>query len=497
MRVPTTILASMLVLSSLGFVVFAPTASAGPAITNVRIRSFDNTFLEATVFVPEGATPGSTSFVLMTHGWAGSRTTTATGRVADLLAAGYGVLTWDSRGFGASGGEVELDSPDYEVKDVQAIITWLARFVPEARLDGPLDPHIGMSGGSYAGAIQLLSAAFDSRIDVIAPEIAWNDLTQSLAPNGVPKLGWTTALFGAGQVFSCSDGAAVVGTFNGPTTGCQTNDLARYYAEVHATNAVSDEMRAALEYRSPKNYNANVDIPTLLIQGFPDTLFDVNQAVANYEQIKANGAPVKLWLYDGGHALPGTSVPNTQGANISATVVNWMNRWLKGDTNVDTGAEVQYWLGGAWNSAPSWPVGTAQTRHVFGIPALMQGPVTGGPAASYTQAIANGPLRSAGPAHIAFSVSGTALEARLFLSLGIQDAAGVVTKLDGQTQPVQATFGLGQSARVETDLIAVAANVPAGSRLVLLVGTSDPLFDAERLPGLVNVVNMDVDYTTI
>lgn len=496
-RVPTTVLASLMVLSSIGVIALAPTAAAEPTVTNVRIRTFDNVFLDATVFVPQGATADSTPFVLMTHGWAGSRVTTPTGRVGDLLNASYGVLTWDSRGFGKSGGEVMLDSPDFEGRDVSAIVTWLARNVPAAKLQGTDDPLVGMSGGSYAGAIQLLAAAADPRIDVIAPEIAWNDLTQSLAPNGVPKLGWTTALFGAGQATSCSDGATII-AFNGAiTTGCQTNDLARFYAETHATNKISDEMRAALEFRSPKNYNANVRIPTLLIQGSPDTLFDVNQAAANYAQVKANGVPVKLWIYDGGHALPGMTVPNTQGGAISATVINWMDRYLKGNTGVDTGAEVQYYLGGAWQNAPSWPVGSQTLQHVNGIPAMSQGPVTGGSSANYVQPLANGPLTSIGPGHISFDISGIGIETHVFLSLGVQDTAGVVTRIDGQTQPVRADLTLGQGTHVSADLISVAANVPAGSRLVLMLGSSDPLYDGNRSPGLVNIVNMDLQYNTV
>lgn len=497
-RLTPTLLASLVVLSSAGVVALVPSAAAQHASTDLRIRSFDNTFLDATLFLPDGATANSTPFVLMTHGWAGSRVTTPTGRVLDLLNAGYGVLTWDSRGFGASGGEVELDSPDYEVKDVQALVSYVARFVPQAKLQARGDPLVGMSGGSYAGGIQLLAAAFDPRIDAIAPEITWNDLTQALGPNGVPKLAWTSALFGAGLATSCSDGSGREFAPVTVTTGCQTSDLARYYAMVHATNSIPDEVREAFEYRSPKNYNQFVDVPTLIIQGFPDTLFDVNQAAANYAQIKANGAPVKLWLYDGGHALPGSTVPNTQAGLISPTVVKWFDRHLKGDTGVDTGPEVEYYLGGAWRSASAWPVpeATAQSTFLGGIAPLTQSVIGGGPTTSTSVRVANGPLASSGPMHIAFRVGGLETEATVYASLGVQTGT-TVTRADGQVQPIRFAVDPSGFVAVETDLVQVTADVPAGSSLVLVFTSFERDYDNNRVPGFVNINNLRLDWSTL
>jgi hypothetical protein len=60
------------------------------------------------------------------------------------------VLTWDSRGFGESGGTATVDYKGFEGRDVKALLTWLAK-QPEARLDR--DPRVGMHGVSYAGAI--------------------------------------------------------------------------------------------------------------------------------------------------------------------------------------------------------------------------------------------------------------------------------------------------------------------------------------------------------
>jgi ABC-2 type transport system ATP-binding protein len=497
------ILAAMLLLAGLAAL---PPATAAPTVQHVTIASFDGTPLAATVFLPEGASGDDpVPFVLMTHGWAGSRQTTATGRVGDLLDAGYGVLTWDSRGFGASGGEVELNSPDFEGKDVSALLTWLAG-QPYAQLDAEGDPRVGMSGGSYAGGIQLLAAAFDARIDVIAPEITWNDLAQSLGPDGVPKLYWTSLLLGAGAEASCVNArngdpqGALAAAAASESTGCQTSDLARYYAMVHATNSVPDEVRDALLARSPATYMDQIDIPTLLVQGFPDTLFDVDQAAANYEGIKANGAPVKLWLYDGGHSHPEAAglVPNTQGGEISATVVNWFDRHLKQDADVDTGAEVQYFADGAWHSAASWPVAgaTQHAKHVNGLPPLAQGPFVPGGQGKFSIRLAAGDQLAVGPASVAFTASGVgASEATVFFALEVVGPAGAV-RVDQQVQP--ARFPLSTTgARVEVDLVDVAAALGPDDALWLTVTTSERDFGSARVPATVNLHDLDIAWETI
>ena len=96
-----------------------------------------------------------------------------------MRANGYNVVTWDPRGEFGSGGVLHLDSPDYEGKDMSAIIDMVST-LSSAQLDKTGDPRLGMVGGSYGGGIQLVTAAEDHRIDAIVPGIAWNSLLTSL-----------------------------------------------------------------------------------------------------------------------------------------------------------------------------------------------------------------------------------------------------------------------------------------------------------------------------
>ena len=142
----------------------------------------------------------------MTHGWGGTRDRgdaaipmNAFGASASkgLRDAGYNVLTWDSRGFGESGGTVTVDHKDFEGRDVQALLDWLAT-QPEAQLDAPGDPRAGMHGASYAGGIELVAPAIEPRIDAIAPSIAWHSLLTALYREDLAKAGWGAVLTGAG-----------------------------------------------------------------------------------------------------------------------------------------------------------------------------------------------------------------------------------------------------------------------------------------------------------
>src|SRR4051812_43531819 len=180
--------------------VAAPQAHARDA----TIGSFDGTQIVLSFHPSPGG--GKAPTILEGHGWGGSRETNpdaasdeGTGNVGvgALRKAGFNVLTWDSRGFGNSGGTVSVDSPDAEGRDVSALLDWLAQ-QPEAQLDRAGDPRVGMTGVSYAGGIELVSAAIDKRIDAIAPIIAWHSLTTSLYKEEIVKGGWASGLYGLG-----------------------------------------------------------------------------------------------------------------------------------------------------------------------------------------------------------------------------------------------------------------------------------------------------------
>ena len=134
--------------------------------------------LDATVYLPQ-RTPAPA--IIMAHGFGGSKLS-VDADAQDAARNGFVVLAYSARGFGRSTGQIGLDSLDYEIPDARAIVDWLAQ-QPEVQLDAPGDPRVGVTGGSYGGALSLMLAGTDPRVDAVVPLITWNDLEQSLFPN--------------------------------------------------------------------------------------------------------------------------------------------------------------------------------------------------------------------------------------------------------------------------------------------------------------------------
>jgi ABC-2 type transport system ATP-binding protein len=319
-------------------------APAGAHARDQAVKSFDGTTLSTSFFPAAGLKEGEKApTVLQTHGWGLTRTTNAeagsnedTGQVGVgvLRRAGYNVLTWDSRGFGQSGGTVMVDSPGAEGRDVMALVDWVAT-QPEAQLDAAGDPRVGMQGPSYAGGIELVAAGLDPRIDVIAPDIAWHSLTTALNRDGLAKFGWGAALLGVGTPTSLT-----LGLFSpyGPETGTLPPELIRAAVDGAATGRFSDEVDAFLESRGPKDLVRRITIPTLLTQGTADTLFTPSEAMRNYEILRTARVPVKMVWFCGGHGICLTgNVPS-----VERSVVPWFARWLKRDASVDTGPRFEW-----------------------------------------------------------------------------------------------------------------------------------------------------------
>src|SRR6266705_5977674 len=168
--------------------------------------------LDASFFTPAGQ--GRLPAILLAPGF--GETKSAVAQEAGYLArAGLAVLTWSPRGTGASGGQIGLDSPDYEVRDTSQLVSWLAR-QPRVLLDRPGDPRAGIAGASYGGGLALLAAAYDHRIDAVVAQSAWNNLATALFPNaagGGPAGGPASGVFArqwAGLLFT--QGSAGFGT---------------------------------------------------------------------------------------------------------------------------------------------------------------------------------------------------------------------------------------------------------------------------------------------
>ena len=160
-----------------------------PLAFTTMVTSFDGTKISMNYFPSSGMTSQQTAPTIFSGSGASTPSdrqplpaqSGSLARVQELRDAGYNVVTWDPRGEYYSGGVLNLDSAQFEGRDVSAMIDYVAG-LSTTQLDAPGDPRMGMVGGSYGGAIQLVTAAMDLRVDALAPQIAFNNLQSLLAP---------------------------------------------------------------------------------------------------------------------------------------------------------------------------------------------------------------------------------------------------------------------------------------------------------------------------
>ncbi|ALG12419.1 alpha/beta fold hydrolase [Kibdelosporangium phytohabitans] len=399
------------VIVAAGVLIWVNSGSDGPTIaTENRLVSSGDAQLDTTLYLPE-QTPAPA--VLVAHGFGGSKES-VDADARELAQRGFVALAWTARGFGRSTGQIALNAPDAEVADVSRLIDELAKR-PEVQKDGD-DPKVGITGGSYGGAISLLAAGYDKRIDALAPVITYNDLGQALIPNsattsgqlagtpsanafaaqGVFKRSWAGVFFAAGmggagfanpsvdasepgsddnsnQLAAQDPAAAAAGGAQGapppggrgaaqPNGPCGrfTPRVCAAYTELATTGKASKATVDLLRSVSPVSVTGRITQPTMIVQGEQDTLFGLDQSDATARQIAAAGGKVKMVWYAGGHdgGKPGPS--------LRAKIADWFDFHLRG-RGADPGTSFEYAVQGAIRAqgAPS-----VRTMTAAGYPGL-------------------------------------------------------------------------------------------------------------------------------
>lgn len=276
-----------------------------------------------TVFEPATFAGGKTyPLVLHSHGFGASRQRSLSqnpisgalspGNVDQLVAHDYGVISIDERGHGQSSGTIRVMDPDAEGQDLLAVLDWADARLNWIQRDGDGVPELGSIGGSYGGMYQYLIHNIDPRhrLRAMVPQIAPNDLTYSLFPNDTLKGGWDVFLFAAGE-----------GAGSGIDRGHFDPFITRFFVQSLTTNQVSQDVRDFFYYHSNQYFCGDQSVATnggpgtspgyaprrgskvdaMLFQGFRDTLFDFNEAYANYQCLKSQGGDVRLLSYQYGH----------------------------------------------------------------------------------------------------------------------------------------------------------------------------------------------------
>src|SRR5262249_2188709 len=114
-------------------------------------------------------------------------------------------------------------------------------------------------------------------------------------------------------------------------------ELCQAYAQTARTGRPTPGLLALLRRSSPATVLARIHAPTLLIQGETDSLFPLSEADANARGIAANGTPVKVYWYAGGHDAGGDLA---QTDRLRSLVAGWFGHWLAG--RADPGTAFEY-----------------------------------------------------------------------------------------------------------------------------------------------------------
>ena len=514
-------------------VVRALTTPPDPVTTDLRLAAGPTSAadptpveLDARLYLPT-ATPAPA--VLVAHGFGGSRDSVAE-QARGLAERGFAVLAYTARGFGGSTGQISMNAPDYEVADASALLDWLATR-PEVVLDGPDDPRVGVAGGSYGGALALLLAGYDPRVDAVAADITWNDLETSLfgqsgrtaggsADLGAYKQLWTGLFFSAGleppgvEVTAC---------------GRFTAEWCAAYTEAATRGTVSAPGAALMAASSPAGVLSRITAPTLVGAGLSDSLFPLAQANATVETLRSAqpDLPVKAVWHAGGH--DGGIAETERLLDLTAA---WFADHLADGPAVSTDTEISLVSGSALSdraqgtvtvlSVPGYPGldgDTATDYPVLGPPQRILAPAGGVPAAisslpglgglaglasaaglgtvpQQTATFVGEPLSATrqvvGAPRVRLSVAADTevRDVTLFASLRIVGPQERLLLPNGLVAPIRLDRVGPEPVLVEVELPGIVTEASAGDRLAVVVGTTD---QAYRLPAGPAVYTVAVD----
>ncbi|MCB5167612.1 alpha/beta hydrolase [Streptomyces bambusae] len=244
---------------------------------------------------------------------------------ASLFAAqGYHVLAYTARGFGRSGGAVDVAGP-LDVLDGSRALDFVAE-----RVRGPVT-KVGFLGDSYGSGISQLVAAHDERVDAVAALSSWGDLGAAFLENSTRHIASVKALLKAAEKARLSE------------------ETAEVFANVLG-NRETDRTLEWARRRSPYTYRAELNrrrVPVFYAHAWHETLFPPNQMLKMFAELTG---PKRIDLSVGDHSGPEMSgmlgLPN----RIWTDAHRWFGHHLKGDGGSGIGDEGQVLSQIMWNT---------------------------------------------------------------------------------------------------------------------------------------------------
>lgn len=303
-------------------VLVAPAAGARPAAADVALETVQTRIpvgmpddhgapvtLDATVVQPVDGCP--CPGVVWNHGFGGSKNGDRDTR--ELLARhGYVVLSYTSRGFGDTPGQVDLLGAK-ERQDLLDAVDWLTS-PDNAVTDGRvIEDSVGQVGASYGGLhAWALAAANHPAVRTVVPIATATNLYDALAPHDVEMLTWANGFYATGYR---------------PEDDNYSQTFHRVVHEMN-TGLNNSDAQVELDARGVKGRWNDVRVPVFVIQGVNDGLFPANQAMEAYDELTSRGIETRLYLGGIGHPPAVSGGPEVE--YLYDQVLQWLDWHLKG-----------------------------------------------------------------------------------------------------------------------------------------------------------------------
>lgn len=291
--------------------------------------------IDADLYIPVQKDP-SEKFpaVILNPGW-------SLPKEANMLAAGelshkgYVVLSYSPRGFGGSGGYVDIGGPN-DIEDFKAIVDYLDQLALEGQ---PIDTsRIGTGGISYGGLLPAMAATrYPERIQAMALLSTPGSLVDSFFSHRSPSKVWTQILVALGgrhldprvpdHLDTLLDAknhkienTALWGMKRGPNSDFEFPYL---------NNEMLIEEYDSLGYVQTidRTDSGDLGIPLFISHNMRDRMFTPNSMVDFFTRLSST-TPRKLMLNIGMHG----AATDTAGDEINA-YLGWFDTHLKGIDN--------------------------------------------------------------------------------------------------------------------------------------------------------------------
>lgn len=272
--------------------------------------------IAVTLRTPDGS---SAPAIILCHGFCGIQDILLPAFADAFTKAGFVTLTFDYRGFGASGGERGRLVPTMQIDDIVTVINWASA--------QPNITHIGLWGTSFGGCHVMASAARSPAVKCVVSQLAFADGEAVVTGNMTPeeKTGFIATLdkMAAKQATTGKEMFVAI-------TRVLNDEESKAFFDSHKTQFPAMDIkipfltvRETLNYKPAENAR-QVSCPTLVVVAGNDRVNPPQQGIALFDAVAA--AEKKLHIEAEAKHYDLYSGPHFD--NVIAQQIDWYRTWL-------------------------------------------------------------------------------------------------------------------------------------------------------------------------